>query len=76
MVDRWFASDNNAAAHPAVMDALVRANTGHAIGYGDDPVTNKAEATVAAVFGWSRGTLRTQRHRGKRLRTWLLCRRW
>jgi threonine aldolase len=51
MVDRWFASDNNAAAHPAVMDALVRANTGHAIGYGDDPVTNKAEATVAAVFG-------------------------
>ncbi|PKL26360.1 MAG: hypothetical protein CVV47_00040 [Spirochaetae bacterium HGW-Spirochaetae-3] len=51
MADRWFASDNNAAAHPRIMEALVRANAGHAIGYGDDPVTARAEAAVAGMFG-------------------------
>jgi len=51
MADRWFASDNNAAAHPRIMDALVRANSGHAVGYGDDPATARAEAAVAALFG-------------------------
>jgi len=51
MADRWFASDNNAAAHPRIMEALVRANAGHAVGYGDDPVTARAEAAVAAMFG-------------------------
>jgi threonine aldolase len=34
-----FASDNAAAVHPAVMDALARANHGHAIAYGADPWT-------------------------------------
>ena len=51
MANRWFASDNNAAAHPRIMEALVRANAGHAVGYGDDPVTARAEASVAAMFG-------------------------
>lgn len=51
MEDRWFASDNNAAAHPRIMEALVRANAGHAVGYGDDPLTAKAEAAVAGLFG-------------------------
>lgn len=51
MADRWFASDNNAATHPRIMEALVRANAGHAVGYGDDPVTARAEAAVAAMFG-------------------------
>ena len=32
-----FASDNAAGAHPTVLDALVRANTGHALAYGADP---------------------------------------
>ncbi len=48
---RWFASDNNASAHPRIMEALARANTGHAVGYGDDPVTKRAEALVQAMFG-------------------------
>ncbi|OHD23453.1 MAG: hypothetical protein A2Y38_10170 [Spirochaetes bacterium GWB1_59_5] len=51
MADRWFASDNNAAAHPRIMEALLRANRGHAIGYGDDPATARAETAVAAMFG-------------------------
>lgn len=51
MADRWFASDNNATAHPRIMEALVRANSGHAVGYGDDPATARAEAAVGALFG-------------------------
>ena len=51
MPGRWFASDNNAAAHPRVMEALVRANDGHAVGYGDDPLTATAEAAVGSLFG-------------------------
>lgn len=47
---RWFASDNNASTHPLIMEALARANSGHAVGYGDDPVTQKAETAVAALF--------------------------
>ena len=48
---RWFASDNNAATHPRIMDALARANKGHAVGYGGDPDTSRAENAVAALFG-------------------------
>jgi len=48
---RWFASDNNATAHPRVMEALARANDGHAVGYGDDPLSARAEAAVASLFG-------------------------
>lgn len=48
---RWFASDNNAATHPRVMEALSRANEGHAVGYGDDPATARGERAVSALFG-------------------------
>ena len=48
---RWFASDNNASVHPAVMAALERANRGHAVGYGDDPWTARADALFKATFG-------------------------
>lgn len=50
-VPRWFASDNNATVHPAVMEAITKANEGHAVGYGADPLTARAEAAVAALFG-------------------------
>jgi len=48
---RWFASDNNATVHPKIFEALAAANQGHAVGYGDDPFTAKAEARLAALFG-------------------------
>ena len=32
-----FASDNTSGVHPAVLDALAAANTGHVLAYGDDP---------------------------------------
>ncbi len=57
MADRWFASDNNAETHPRVMEALAGANSGHAVAYGDDPLTARAEAAVAALFG-SEATVR------------------
>lgn len=31
---RSFASDNNSGVHPLVMEALNRANSDHAVGYG------------------------------------------
>jgi len=51
MGDRFFASDNSATVHPAIMEALARANTGHAIGYGEDEVTKEAAAMVRDRFG-------------------------
>ena len=34
-----FASDNISPAHPLVIDAILAANQGHALGYGDDYYT-------------------------------------
>lgn len=51
MTQRTFASDNNAGVHPEIMQALIDANAGHAIGYGDDPYTAKAIATFKQHLG-------------------------
>ncbi len=48
---RGFASDNNAGVHPEVMDAIVRANVGHAPGYGADEWTERAEASLRRALG-------------------------
>lgn len=47
---RWFASDNAAGAHPRVLEALVAANSGHALAYGADPLTARVEAEFCALF--------------------------
>ncbi|MGE4299879.1 MAG: low specificity L-threonine aldolase [Desulfovibrionaceae bacterium] len=49
--ERGFASDNNAGVHPAVMRAMLDANTGHAVGYGADPHTARALGLFREVFG-------------------------
>ncbi len=36
---RGFASDNNSGVHPDIMEALLKVNIGHAVGYGDDKYT-------------------------------------
>ncbi len=46
-----FASDNTAGAHPAVMEALARANQGHALAYGADPLTQEALERIQSNFG-------------------------
>lgn len=48
---RSFASDNNSGVHPRVMDAIIKANENHAVGYGDDPWTAAATAKIQEVFG-------------------------
>jgi threonine aldolase len=49
--ERAFASDNAAGAHPAVLEAVARANAGHALAYGDDAYTRECEARFRELFG-------------------------
>ncbi|WP_163711191.1 threonine aldolase family protein [Mangrovibacterium lignilyticum] len=51
MNKRGFASDNNAGVHPAILEAISKANDGHMVGYGDDPITKKAVARFKKEFG-------------------------
>jgi threonine aldolase len=46
-----FASDNWSGIHPAVVDALVGSNEGHAASYGQDWITARAEALFRDQFG-------------------------
>ena len=48
---RGFASDNAATIHPEVLTAIVRANVGHAFGYGHDPLTESLAAKFTEQFG-------------------------
>ena len=50
---RSFASDNNSSVHPRIMEALMKANNGHALGYGDDPWTEEAAHKVKEQFSTS-----------------------
>jgi len=46
-----FGSDNHAGVHPAVLRAIVDANTGDATAYGDDAWTEQAIAGLREIFG-------------------------
>ena len=48
---RGFASDNYAGIHPEVLDAISRANAGHAVAYGDDDETERLRGMVRDTFG-------------------------
>ena len=48
---RSFASDNNAGIHPEVVKAILAANQGHAVGYGDDLYTEAAVGKFKQHFG-------------------------
>lgn len=48
---RGFASDNYAGIHPEVLEAIERANAGHAVAYGDDDVTALLGDLVRDNFG-------------------------
>jgi threonine aldolase len=45
-----FASDNTAGMAPEILNAIVRANTGYALGYGNDDWTKRVEKRFAEVF--------------------------
>jgi len=52
-LEREFASDNHAGAHPEVLAALAAANEGHTASYGADPWTGRLQETVRRHFGAS-----------------------
>lgn len=56
---RSFASDNVAGAHPTVLEAIARANHGHALPYGEDPWTAQCEARFRELFAADVATLLT-----------------
>jgi threonine aldolase len=45
-----FASDNTAGIAPQILEAIGRANTGYALGYGNDDWTKRVEKRFAEVF--------------------------
>src|SRR5688572_24199183 len=47
---RQFASDNYAGICPEALEAMLAANQGHAVSYGDDPWTEKAADLIRDVF--------------------------
>ncbi|MHB1090792.1 MAG: beta-eliminating lyase-related protein, partial [Ilumatobacteraceae bacterium] len=47
---RLFASDNAAGAHPLVLEAMNRANAGHALAYGQDELTHRVELQFNELF--------------------------
>jgi threonine aldolase len=51
MSARGFASDNHAGALPEVLDAVARANSGHAVSYGGDEWTARVEELFRREFG-------------------------
>jgi threonine aldolase len=51
VIHRSFASDNNAPIAPEILQAIIDANEGDAVGYGDDPWTARAIAKFREHFG-------------------------
>jgi len=49
--DKTFASDNNSGVHPVVMEAIRKANSGHVVGYGNDPYTESAKKKFKEHLG-------------------------
>jgi len=48
---KGFASDNYAGVHPEVLAAIAEANVDHAVAYGEDPWTARAEGLLRDHFG-------------------------
>ena len=45
-----FASDNTAAMAPPILDAIARANSGFALGYGNDALARQVERKLSELF--------------------------
>ena len=46
----FFASDNAGPAHPSVLETLVKANEGYAMGYGNDAIMDRVREKIRGVF--------------------------
>jgi threonine aldolase len=49
--NRGFASDNNSGIHPLLLEAINKANAGHAVAYGDDEYTSRSVGIIKKYFG-------------------------
>ncbi len=47
---RSLASDNHSGVHPLIMQAIIEANSNHAMAYGDDSWTEEAEMMIKKTF--------------------------
>jgi threonine aldolase len=50
-ITKNFASDNNSGVHPEIMEAMMRVNVGHVVGYGADFYTERAIRKFKEYFG-------------------------
>jgi threonine aldolase len=50
LVKRGFASDNNAGIHPAILESIAKANSGHMLAYGDDEYTKSVIQRFKTLF--------------------------
>lgn len=48
---RGFASDNSSGVHPRILEAIVAANGGHQVAYGNDVYTQRLREVAAEQFG-------------------------
>lgn len=48
---RSLGSDNNSGIHPRILESIINANVHHAVGYGSDPLTYRAEELLKDEFG-------------------------
>ena len=55
--ERFFASDNASPVHPRILEAMADANEGHAVAYGDDQWTRKAQRAFRDLFATDAETL-------------------
>jgi threonine aldolase len=46
----FFASDNAGPVHPRIMERLARANEGHAMPYGKDPIMDEVRSRIRDIF--------------------------
>jgi threonine aldolase len=51
VIKRGFASDNNAGAHPEILEELASISSGHVIGYGSDVYTERAKQLFKEQLG-------------------------
>lgn len=49
--DRGFGSDNHSGVHPQILNAIEKANQGHAAAYGTDEVSRRARRALQGAFG-------------------------
>lgn len=53
MINISFGSDNHSGAHPAILEAILKANEGYFHGYGEDDFSEDVLRQIAALFGKS-----------------------